>query len=266
MSLKNRILNEDCLDVLKKLDNESIDLVVTDPPFNMAYSGRHNRKTKEFKVFANDDLTPEEHTKWLGVILKETERVLKENSSLYIFVDFRNYPRFYPLVDKYFTIKNCIVWDKMSIGMGYHYRFQHELIIYAHKGKGKKLTFEKKNIPDILRCKRVRPLTHPTQKPLDLIKTLIDHSSVEGDLVLDMFAGSFTTSIAAETLNRDWICTELDQEYCEIGKNRLEEIREQVKQQQLCPQLKEKRTQIWQDQGRKTEDGKAESQATIAEN
>jgi site-specific DNA-methyltransferase (adenine-specific) len=221
MEVINKITNGDCLNVLKELDDNVVDLVVTDPPFNMAYSGRG--KKNKFDGFANDDLSPEEHSAWLESILKETHRVLKEDSSLYIFVDFRNYARFYQSVEKYFNIKHCIVWDKESIGMGYYYRFQHEFIIYAHKGKGKKLNFPMKNVPDIIKAKRVGRLNHPTQKPTDLIETLIKHSSVEGDLVLDMFAGSFTTAIACANTNRNFICTELDNEYCKIGEERLSE-------------------------------------------
>lgn len=217
--LINETLNMEALELLGRIDDESIDLVLTDPPYNMDYSGRG--KINEFEGFANDNLTPEEHSIWFDGILAEMHRVMKQNSAIYVCIDYRNYARIYPLIEKYFTIKNCIVWDKMSIGMGASYRFQHEFIIYAVKGKPA-LNFVKRNVPDIWHCKRESgKYKHPTQKPLELMKLPIEYSSNRGDLVLDPFAGSFTTALACKQLDRNFISSEIDVKYCEIGKQRL---------------------------------------------
>lgn len=145
----NQVIQGDCLKVLKELPSGSVDLVVTDPPYNMAYSGRGF--LNKFSSFANDDLTPEEHSKWFDKIVKELYRVLKDDTAIYIWIDWRNYARIYPIIEKYFDIKNCIVWDKETIGMGKHYRFQHELCIFAVKGDYK---HEDHSKSDIWRFKR----------------------------------------------------------------------------------------------------------------
>ncbi len=215
----NQIILGDCLVELKKIEEASVDLIITDPPYNMNYSGRG--KLNHFNGFANDNLTPEEHTAWFESCLKEFYRVLKNDSAIYIYIDFRNYARIYNVVVKYFDIKNCIIWDKGSIGMGQSYRFQHEFIIYAVKGKPK-LNFIKKNVPDIFRVKRVSgKYKHPTQKPVDIIKPFIEYSSLPNDIVLDAFAGSGSTALACVELGRNYIVIEQDPKYVDIIKERI---------------------------------------------
>ena len=126
--IRNRIINSDCIEIMKELPDKSVDLIVTDPPYNMNYSGRG--KVNSFENFKNDDLDEEEHSEWFDSILKELYRILKDDKAIYIWIDFRNYARIYNLVKKYFSIKNCIVWDKGSIGMGQHFRFQHEFLVF----------------------------------------------------------------------------------------------------------------------------------------
>jgi site-specific DNA-methyltransferase (adenine-specific) len=214
----NQIILGDCLVELKKIEGTSVDLIITDPPYNMNYSGRG--KLNHFDGFANDNLTQGEHTAWFDMCLKEFYRVLKNDSAIYIYIDFRNYARIYNVVAKYFDIKNCIVWDKCSIGMGQSYRFQHEFVIYAVKGKPK-LHFVKKNIPDIFRVKRVGgKYKHPTQKPVNIIKPFIEYSSLPNDIILDAFAGSGSTALACVELGRRYIVIEQDPKYVEIIKER----------------------------------------------
>lgn len=217
--LINEVLNLDAIKLLEQLDDESIGLTVVDPPYNLDYSGRG--KINEFEGFANDNLTPEEHSLWFDGMLEEFYRVMKPDTAIYICIDYRNYARMYQLIEKHFTIKNCIVWDKMSIGMGASYRFQHEFIIYAVKGKPV-LNFEKRNVSDVWHIKRERgKYKHPTQKPLELIEIPIKYSSNPGDVVLDPFAGSFTTAVACKKLDRNFISSDVDKDYCEVGKSRL---------------------------------------------
>jgi len=214
----NKVINGDCLEVMKDIPDKSVDLVVTDPPYNMDYSGRG--KVNKFEGFNNDKLDEEEHSEWFSKILSEFYRVLKEDSVIYIWIDFRNYARIYNLVKKLFSIKNCIVWDKRSIGMGQHFRFQHEFCIYAIKGNYK---LENHKIGDIWQLKResVVNYQHPTQKPLGASYLPIKYSSKESDVVLDTFLGSGTTAIAAKQLNRNFIGIEISKDYCKIANERL---------------------------------------------
>lgn len=249
--LLNKVHNVDCFELLGKLPDESIDLVVTDPPYNMGYSGRG--KINEFDGFANDKLTPEQHTEWFDDVLAELYRVLKNNTAIYIFIDFRNYARLYGIVDKYFDIKNCIVWDKTSIGMGQCYRFQHEFIIYAHKGKPK-LNFIKRNVSDVWHIKRAntRQYKHPTQKPVEVMALPVRYSSDAGNVVLDPFLGSGSLAVVCKDLGRHFIGAEIDKQYCEITETRLEkEICHQSDPIQTCLGLE-----------RKMDDGKMVSHLT----
>lgn len=223
MSIINKIINDDCLEVLPKIEDECIDLCIIDPPYNMDYHGRG--KVTSFTEIKNDKMDEEEHSVWLEHVVAELYRTLKNNTAIYVFVDFRNYPRFYTIVKKYFDIKNCIIWDKGSIGMGQSYRFQHEFIIYAVKGKPV-LNFVKKNISDIIRVKRDSVYVHPTQKPVDLLEKLVQYSSNLNDIVLDCFAGSGSTLVASKRSKRNFIGVEIEEKYCKIIDERLSAIQE----------------------------------------
>ncbi len=216
----NKIICGDCLEVMKQIPDKSVDLVLTDPPYNMGYSGRGI--VNKFTTFENDVMDEQAHTDWFNSILQQLNRVLKDNTSIYIYIDFRNYARIYSIVSKYFSIKNCIVWDKGSIGMGQHYRFQHEFIIYAIKGNFK-LIIDKRNVSDIWQFNR-EPATfyqHPTQKPLYAMKKPLKHATIAGNIVLDPFLGSGTTAVACKELGRKYIGIEISPEYCKIANERL---------------------------------------------
>lgn len=214
------LIHGDCLQELKKLDADSVDLVVTDPPYNMDYGGRG--EINKLDKFANDNMEAEEHSKWFTKIVKECHRVLKEDTAIYVFIDFRNYARIYNVIGEYFDIKNCIVWNKNSIGMGKCFRFQHEFIIYAQKGKPQ-LDFKGRGISDVWSIDRDlrSDYTHPTQKPRSVMYKPVEYSSKEGDLVLDPFVGSGTTGIVCKELNRRFIGMEIAKKYYDIAEKRI---------------------------------------------
>jgi DNA modification methylase len=167
----NKIHNFDCLEFMRGMPSACIDMVLTDPPYNMAYSGRGQQN---FKPLENDDINEQEHTEWMKSIVQELYRVSKDDAHLYMWVDWRNYPRFYNVVKSAFKIKNCLVWDKNNFGMGQDYRYQHEFCIYATKGSPA-LYFEKKNVPNVISISKetVSDYVHPTQKPITLFEMLI---------------------------------------------------------------------------------------------
>lgn len=216
----NNVLNMDCLDLLKTLPDNSIDIVITDPPYGLSYNGRG--KINSFEVFAGDSLPNVDYEAFMLAVFKEFYRVLKDGTALYCFIDYRKYPVLYGLIEPFFDIKNCLVMDKGSIGMGQHYRFQHEFCIYAIKGKHK-LRLEKRNVSDVWSFKRQCGSTsiHPTQKDVEVLKKMIQYSSDEGQIVLDPFSGSGSTLVAAKELNRQFIGCELDPEYVSKSQERL---------------------------------------------
>jgi len=117
---------------MKTLPDKCIDLVLTDPPYNLDYNGRG--KIKKHNKFANDSLTDEDYKDFVSLIVKELSRILKNDNAIYVWIDWRNYDIWLNELRKYFNIKNCIVWVKQGFGMGQCFRFQHEFCIFASRG------------------------------------------------------------------------------------------------------------------------------------
>ncbi len=141
-------------------------------------------------------------------LLEEIYRVLKKNSHFYLFCDQETMFVVKPIAEKAgFKFWKPIVWDKMAIGMGYHYRARYEFILFFEKGKRK---LNDLGVPDVLQAKRVWK-GYPTEKPVDLIQTLIEQSSTRGELVVDPFFGSGATLVAANSLDRKWAGTDISE-------------------------------------------------------
>lgn len=113
-----------------------------------------------------------------------------------------------------------IVVVKNNIGMGYGFRNQYELILVLEKGEVK---YNRNDVSNVLKMEHIQhnDSTHPHEKGLGLIKLLIEHSSKEGDLVLDCFIGSGSVLVASKQLNRNFIGIELDEKWCEVAQQRL---------------------------------------------
>ncbi len=197
----NKIIHGDCIKVMQKMPCRCVDLIVTDPPYgdNVAY-GWNN------KVIKNN-----ENPLINCSALVEMYRVLKLNSSLYLFTNWKHYPFLTEFILRYtkFKIRHLVVWKKHNFGLGWAFRHQYELILVLEKGRPKyKLT----NFSDVQTCSHINhnKTNHPHEKPIDLLKKMILHSSKKGDLVLDPFAGSGSTCKACEELDRGWIGIELD--------------------------------------------------------
>src|SRR6185295_15325556 len=114
-----------------------------------------------------------------------------------------------------------LVWDKVSIGMGNCFRNQHELIVHFTKGVGREPA--RKDTPNVLRYSAIRNGFHDTEKPVDLLDRLICVTTQPGDRVIDFFAGSGSTLVAAKACGRSAIGIETDERYCETSASRLEQ-------------------------------------------
>jgi len=184
----NQIFQIECLEFMRTLPENSIDLVVTDPPYNdlsMFGKGKVGRKIGgKGKIlgghgwFANDQVPEEQFNVFFLEVLKELERILKPHGHIYIFCNHKVIDRFKGMFVQHFHYINLLVWDKIHIGLGWCYRNQHELILLGSKGKNKIKVQKKSNV---LRFKR-QPNNkgkHPTQKPESIISELIANSSVE---------------------------------------------------------------------------------------
>jgi cell cycle regulated site-specific DNA-methyltransferase protein len=212
----NKIYNEDCLEGIQKIASASIDTIITDPPYFIGMT--HNGKKGNY----NDLIIMKP---FFDSLFSEFSRVIKENGKVYIFCDWRTYAFYYPLLLKHISVRNMLVWDKIS-GPGSSYAFTHELILFAEKDtpymKGSNIF----RIPGFSEgAKKTNgEMLHPTQKPVEVIEKLITDSTKEGDLVLDCFMGSGTTAVAAKKLNRNFIGFEIQEKYITISENRLKQV------------------------------------------
>lgn len=212
----NKIYNEDCLEGIQKIASASIDTIITDPPYFIGMT--HNGKKGNYNGLII--MKP-----FFDSLFSEFSRVIKENGKVYIFCDWRTYAFYYPLLLKHISVRNMLVWDKIS-GPGSSYAFTHELILFAEKDtpymKGSNIF----RIPGFSAgAKKTNgEMLHPTQKPVEVIEKLITDSTKEGDLVLDCFMGSGTTAVAAKKLNRNFIGFEIQEKYITISENRLKQV------------------------------------------
>lgn len=216
----NKIYNLDVIDFMTTIPDESIDLVVTDPPYLISY--KTNRRKESGHKFSNaieNDKNPE----LIKAYIKECYRVLKNNTAMYIFCSFDKVDFFKSEMEKYFDIKNIIIWKKNNHTAGdleAQFGKQYEMIILANKGRK---PFNGDRLTDVWSFNKISPdkLVHQNQKPVDLIKRCIIKHSSKGDLVFDGFMGSGTTAIAAMDTNRKFLGCEIDPEYFDIAQGRI---------------------------------------------
>ncbi|HCH2845181.1 TPA: site-specific DNA-methyltransferase [Vibrio parahaemolyticus] len=216
-----QVFKEDAVEWLSTLADASVDLVITDPPYESLEKHRKIGTTTRLKV------SKASSNQWFQIfpnerfesLLQEVYRALKKNSHFYLFCDQETMFVIKPIAEKVgFKFWKPIVWDKVTIGMGYHYRARHEYILFFEKGKRK---LNDLGVPDILQSKRVYR-GYPTEKPVDLLEVLISQSSTEGELVMDPFFGSGSTLVAAKKLNRNYIGCDISDAAHEHFQGRVE--------------------------------------------
>jgi len=226
------IYNDNCLDIIKELQDESIDLVVTDPPYNI---GDTNKRTKVGnKIVSNmeawgewDNYDKKEYDEFIFKLIAEMYRVLKKGGSFYMFSAREDNGFFIrEAVRVGFTYRNqlaIIKTNPLPLFVKNNYRSAFELCFYVTKGKPKTFNFLSQqdciNIyPYIIGKKYTK---HPTEKPLGFIEKIVKISSNENDTVLDPFIGSRTTAVACKNLNRKCIGVEINKKYCDMSIKRL---------------------------------------------
>ena len=203
-----RIIQGDCIDILKPAAAHSVDLVVTDPPYVVRFRDRSG------STIASDD-----RSNWILPAYREIFRVLKDDTFCVSFYGWNNAERFvWAWKQAGFGVVGHIVWVKHYASRTGFLEARHEQAMLLAKGEPPK---PGKPLPDVLPWVYSGNILHPTQKPLEAILPLIETFSKPGDIVLDPFAGSGTTLVAARQLGRRAVGIELDPEYYRTARNRL---------------------------------------------
>lgn len=238
---KGILYNEDCMEVMKTIPDGSIDLIVTDPPYpttsrgSAGTSGGMLQKdiNKRGQVFSHNNIDCSEYA-------PEFYRILKDGSHCYVmtnhinlihmlntFTDLRSEEEKLNGVKPYgFHFVKSLIWDKGNKIMGQFYMSQFEYILFFRKGPAKKIkncgTSDILSIPNIKKKKPDGSNYHDTEKPVELMKILIDNSTPPtGGVVFEPFAGIGATCVAAKELSKEFIGCEMDPIFYDVAVNRL---------------------------------------------
>jgi site-specific DNA-methyltransferase (adenine-specific) len=228
-----RLILGDCLEVMPTL--EPVAAVVTDPPYcsgartSAAMSGRGGMSRGQrwaSKPITNDRMTVTGFTWLIRHVAAQSYALLPEGGSLISFIDWRQYPTLYGVVESVnFRVQGVAVWDKEDMALGNGFRNQHEFALHASKGVP---TVHHKGTPNVLRVKRISSSElHPTEKPVELLRRMAEVVTDRGETILDPFMGSGTTGVACVNLGRKFIGIELEPKYFDIACKRIEEAYKQ---------------------------------------
>jgi len=202
---------------LAALPAESVDLIVTDPAYESLEKhravGTTTRLTGDwFDIFPNSRF-PE--------FFRHLYRVMKRNTHGYLFCDQETAFIVKPMIEAAgFRFWKPLIWNKMKMGMGYHYRAQYEMILFFEKGKRK---LNNLGISDVISVDRVRG-QYPTEKPVPVNETLVTQSSQPGEIVIDPFMGSGSAGVAACMNQRLFMGSDIAQRAVDITRGRLEAL------------------------------------------
>lgn len=215
----NQVIHGDCLEEIKNIPDGSIDCIITDPPYGIDYqSAWRTDKTKWKPKIANDKMP---YIWWIYQAVKK----LKSGGCLICFCRFdvwNDFSRACELAG--LEVKAELVWDKMNHGTGDLKGtpgFRHEIAVFATKGR---FIFHGKRPQSLFTTPRINPiaLTHPNEKPVQLMEWLVEHYCPSEGIVLDAFAGTGAVGVACKNLNRNYILIEKEKEYIDIINKRLQ--------------------------------------------
>ncbi len=216
------------LTILDELADNSIDLIVTDPPYKVTSRGcagtsggmLQKKINKQGKVFQHNKVNIKDYA-------SDLYRVLKNGSHCYIMCNHKNLQEMLnTLTSVGFHFTKCLIWNKSNKIMGQFYMSQFEYILFLRKGKAKKInhcgTSDIINIANIKTKNEFGKNIHDTEKPIELMEILIKNSSNKNDLILDPFMGVGSTGIACKNLKRRFLGIEIDSTYFELSKQRMQ--------------------------------------------
>ena len=223
-----KLYNDNCLNVFKNIPNDSINLIVTDPPYKVTSYGNSGdfggmltkKTTMQGNIFQYNNINVSEYA-------PDFYRMLKDGSHLYVMTNHVN------LIEMLNTFTNAgfhfiksLIWDKQNKIMGRFYMSQFEYILFFRKGRGVQINNCSNSDIISIPNKKMKGTDgynlHDTEKPVELFRILIENSSKEGDVVMDPFMGIGGCGVACKNLNRKFIGIEIDDKYYNIAKKRIE--------------------------------------------
>lgn len=209
--------------VTKLTRGGGVDMLLTDPPYNVAYEG----KTKESLTIQNDSMGDDQFRQFLRDAFVTADTVMKKGAVFYIWhADSEGYNFRGACQDAGWKVRQCLIWKKSSMVMGRQdYHWKHEPCLYGWKeGAGHLWATDRKQTTILEFDKPSRNGEHPTMKPVALFEYQLLNNTKGGDIVLDLFGGSGTTMLAAEKHGRHAMLMELDPKYCDVIVKRWEEF------------------------------------------
>lgn len=232
--MQYQIHHGDCIELLRTLGDASVQAIVTDPPY---CSGGHSEAQKKAathqglrsetirdgkaKWFTSDAMTTNGFLFLMRCVSNQALRTLADGGSMLCFCDWRMYPMLSGALESSgLRLQNMLVWDKGNAGLGRGFRPQHELVIHLTKGVG---AYSSNCGANVYNAKRVTSSRrdHPTQKPVALLRELVEVVCPKGGTILDPFCGSGSTGVAAIACGRRFIGIEREAEYVEIARARI---------------------------------------------
>ena len=217
------LLHGDCLDLLPKIPEGSINSIIADPPYFLGMT--HNGQKGVFNDLAICKPFYEK-------LFSEYKRVLKPDGCVYFFCDWRSYAFYYPIFDKILKVHNLLIWIKHGRPTQCRYGYGNEFVIFSGKIKTACITNVISGVNSFNHgaSKTNGEKSHPTQKPIALIEKFITDSTEVGDIILDTFTGSGTTGVACIRTGRKFIGMEIDGRYFEIAGKRIKTALQEQKQ------------------------------------
>ena len=202
----NKIYNEDCLETLNRMADNSVDCVITDPPYGT-------------KTTFRDGWMVGERSNVMPLVLPELFRVLKDDGAFYCFTSFSKMSEWLLRFEQYFKLHNLIIWDKERHSGCYSsnaWQYTWEGIFFGTKNSRQ----VRKYMPDVVKS-NIKGKKKAMEKPVDILQKFIEASTDKGQIVLDPFMGTGSTIEAAILSERNYIGIEINKEYYEFSKNRI---------------------------------------------
>lgn len=226
------IYHGEALSVMGAIEPHTVDAILTDPPYcagavseaqrtRAAGQGLRSENLKRFGWFVGDNMGTAGLAWLLRAVAVESHRVIRPSGHLLAFCDWRMMATLQPAIESAgLRFQNLVIWDKRHMGLGIGFRAQHELALHYTLGAPE---YHNKGTSNVVTARRVTAAEreHQTQKPVDLLQTLLRVVSPPQGAVLDPFMGSGSTLLAAKNIGRSAIGIEWDEVHCETAARRL---------------------------------------------